>query len=105
MKFKCSCGHLIRDQTDFLSYKAHVIGDKDYNRFHELIDEAIESDDENREKICMNLRYATVKMRRSAWECTDCGRLYFDDAKGELVEYTPRNGKRNRVFDRVDPRS
>src|SRR5436305_1579870 len=29
-KIKCLCGHLIVDQTDSLSYKAHFFADEDY---------------------------------------------------------------------------
>ena len=29
MKFQCECGHIIRDQTDYLPYKAKFIPDED----------------------------------------------------------------------------
>ena len=98
MKIRCVCGEIIPDQTDYLPYKAHVIGDKDYFDFLDAVDEAIESKEENREKLCMNVRGAEPS--RLAWECNTCGRLYLDDKRGNLVEYLPQNGKPNRVFDR-----
>ena len=91
MKIKCTCGGIIPDQTDYLSYKAHIIGDKNYFDFLDAVDEAIESKEEDREKLCMNVRRAEAS--RLAWECSTCGRLYLSD----------ENGKANRIFDR--PRS
>lgn len=98
MKIKCRCGELIPDTTDHLPNKAYFIGDMDYFDFLDKIDEAIESNDENREHLCMNVRQALPS--RLAWECNSCGRLYLDDEHGNLVEYLPQNGKANRVFDR-----
>lgn len=102
MKRKCICGELIRDQTDNLPNKAHVIGDKTYFDFLDVIDEAIESKAEDREALCMHVRYADPSRR--AWECLSCGRVYFDDANGNLFAYRPENGKSNRIFDRPRPR-
>ncbi|WP_127047342.1 hypothetical protein [Pseudorhodobacter sp. E13] len=101
MKIHCSCGAIILDQTDYLSCKAHIIGDKTYFDFLNAIDEAIESKDEDRETLCMRVRRAETS--RLAWECNTCGSLYLSDGNGDLVEYRPVNGKANRVFDR--PRS
>ena len=58
MKIKCTCGEIIPDQTDYLSYKAHIIGEKNYFDFLDTIDEAIESTEEDREKLCNNVRQA-----------------------------------------------
>jgi hypothetical protein len=58
MKIKCTCGEVIPDQTDYLSYKAHIIGDKHYFDFLDTIDEAIERKEEDREKLCNNVRQA-----------------------------------------------
>ena len=41
-----------------LSYKAHIIGEKNYFDFLDTINEAIESTEENREKLCNNVRQA-----------------------------------------------
>ena len=48
MKIKCTCGEFIPDQTDFLLYKARIIGDKNYFDFLDTIDEAIESKEKGR---------------------------------------------------------
>ena len=99
MKIRCTCGEVIPDQTDYLPYKAYIIGDKDYFNFLDTVDEAIESKDKNREKLCMTVRRAEPS--RLAWECNSCGRLYIADKHGSLVEYLPQNGKANRVLDRA----
>ncbi|MEM6465974.1 MAG: hypothetical protein AAF679_05660 [Pseudomonadota bacterium] len=101
MNIKCKCGAIILDTTDDLAHKAHIVGDKDYFGFLDQIDEAIESTETDREALCMKVRRAFPK--RLAWECHSCGRLYLDDAHGNLVEYLPQNGKNNRIFDRPDP--
>ncbi|WP_171209086.1 MULTISPECIES: hypothetical protein [unclassified Ruegeria] len=98
MKILCKCGTVIRDQTDYLPHKAYVIGDKDYFEFLDLVDAAILSKDENRERLLENVRGAEPS--RLAWECNSCGRLFFDAKDGKLVEYLPQNSKANRIFDR-----
>ncbi|MGR3636786.1 MAG: hypothetical protein ACU0BK_12810 [Shimia sp.] len=98
MKIKCTCGEIIPDQTDYLSYKAYVIGDKNYFDFLDAVDEAIEKKEEDREKLRNSVRRAETS--RLAWECSTCGKLYLDDAKGNLIAYRPENGKANRFFDR-----
>lgn len=101
MKIECKCGDYIPDTTDYLPYKAHIIGDKDYFDFLDSIDEAIESKKKNRERLCMDVRSAVPS--KLAWECSTCGRLYLDDKHGNLVSYLPENGKANRIFDRPSP--
>ena len=64
MKIKCTCGEVIPDQTDYLSYKAHIIGEKNYFDFLDTINEAIESTEENREKLCNNVRQAEANRLR-----------------------------------------
>lgn len=98
MKIQCACGEIIVDQTDYLSYKAYIIGDKDYFDFLDAIDDAIESTDTDKGALCVKVRNA--EQSRMAWECNSCGRLYFDDAEKNLVEYVPQNGKANRIFNR-----
>lgn len=98
MKIECICGDTIPDNTDYLPYKAHIIGDRDFFDFLDTIDEAIESKEKNREKLLMQVRRAVPS--RLAWECNTCGRLYLDDKHGNLIEYGPQNDKPNRIFDR-----
>jgi hypothetical protein len=99
MKIKCNCGEIIVDNTDYLSNKSYIIGDKDFFDFLDIIDDAIEDTSTNREELLMKVRRAEPS--KQAWECNSCGRLYLDDAKNNLVEYLPHNGKPNRIFDRT----
>jgi hypothetical protein len=41
MRFTCTCGHVIRDQTDFLRYKAHFLADEDTHVPIELLAETM----------------------------------------------------------------
>lgn len=36
-KFACTCGHVTRDQTDFLPYKGHIREDEDTQKPIELV--------------------------------------------------------------------
>ena len=38
-KLGCICGHVIRDQTDFIPYKARFIRDQDDESYHAYIDD------------------------------------------------------------------
>lgn len=98
MKIQCECGQIIPDAGDRLPFKAHIIGDHDYYNLLDAIDEAIESKESNREALCMKVR--RLFPSRTAFECCVCGRLYFDDKDGNLVEYSAANGDYNKVFDR-----
>ena len=94
----CSRGEGVRDQTDYLPYKAHIIGDKDREKFFEIIDEAITSEERGKEQLIWEVFRADPS--RTAWECETCGRLYFENSEGGFVEYLPDNGRVNKVFDR-----
>lgn len=98
MKIRCTCGDIISDQTDYLPNKAYIIGDKNYFDFLDAIDEAIENKQEDRERLCMNIRRAEPS--KIAYECNACGRLYLYNMGGDLLEYVPQNGKTNQIFDR-----
>ncbi|MGB0902473.1 hypothetical protein [Halocynthiibacter sp.] len=98
MKIKCACGDIIPDQTDYLSYKAHVIGDKNFFDFLDAIDDAIVTDNPDKEFLMNWIR--KLEPGRLAWECLSCGRLYFDGADRNLVEYLPGNKQVNHIFDR-----
>lgn len=42
MKLKCSCGNVIVDQSDHLSYKAHFVSDTTYEQMWREIDALVE---------------------------------------------------------------
>lgn len=92
MKIHCECGHVIHDGTDGLAHKGHVIPDRRWNELADAIDEAVETSDtpRQREAACMRLRVLLNDMARTAWQCTECGRLYLDNADHHLRSFEPR---------------
>lgn len=59
MKLHCSCGNVMADNSDMLSYKAHFIADRDYD----------DRDDSNQGLL----------LERTMYQCWECGRLWVDD--------------------------
>ncbi|ATL69065.1 hypothetical protein [Nocardia terpenica] len=77
MKIACVCGGLIVDNTDYVSNKAHLIADQDW-------DDAL--DDAAGEWHPDNL---ARKWSRLMWQCRRCGRLYVDDPTGTVHRFDP----------------
>ncbi|MBP3460265.1 MAG: hypothetical protein J6K58_13730 [Lachnospiraceae bacterium] len=78
MHFYCICGKRITDQTDFLSYKAHVLPDQDYEDFWNGIDQLVDDETMNhREKE--NIRFSCSSMGRYMYQCPECGRVILED--------------------------
>lgn len=65
-KFQCSCGHIIRDNTDYLSYKAYYISDQD---FYDFLDEL---EGESRD----NFASVAYKYVRDIYQCTKCNNIF-----------------------------
>jgi hypothetical protein len=61
MKIGCRCGALIRDQTDFLSYKAYLVADQDW---FDVLDELATGSER---------RTLLQEASREMWQCTRCG--------------------------------
>ncbi len=98
MKIECTCGHLIVDQTDALKHKGYVVSDVHWFPFWNAVDQAVEETDETQtERACMQLRQQRVF--KQAWECTQCGKLYFDSHNGQLVSFSPDSGGYEGVLD------
>lgn len=74
MKIGCHCGFVIPDQTDFLSYKGHLVADQDVEDFVES-SESQRSVDSSYMRLC--------------YQCPQCGRLYVEDASRVLNVFTP----------------
>ena len=120
-KFRCTCGHIIVDQTDYLSYKGMVIKDQDSENFlsgivgscaslaealqqdrrTEWIDENFGSDYprdlDNSSMINDLISRLSLKYCVHVLECEQCGRIYVQEepAVNSYAEYarvTPRKG-------------
>lgn len=78
MKIGCKCGAVIPDQTDFLSFKAHLIADRDWDDFADA-SEPHSTIDSSLVRIC--------------YQCPQCGRLYVEDASRNLYSFAPEGHK------------
>jgi hypothetical protein len=85
MKFLCECGHVIRDQTDNLPYKAHSYPDQSMEALYAAIDRLMKSPAPS-DLLQRDERMRAIvfpKGGRIMYQCPDCGRLYIAD-KGKL---------------------
>ncbi|QIF01639.1 hypothetical protein [Roseimicrobium sp. ORNL1] len=76
MKIRCKCGAVIPDNSDFLSYKAHVVADQDWEDFEDMIESGKRVD-------------SWFSFVRTCYQCPHCGRLYVEDASRELHAFAP----------------
>ncbi len=110
MKFLCTCGHVIIDQTDYLPYKGQIIRDQHLFEFWEYIrdtiDDYIQAIREGRrdawvkeffgdqyesakdyDVVSTILHRATVKSEPlHIYQCRTCARLYVYHRVGERDE-------------------
>ncbi|MEZ4850629.1 MAG: hypothetical protein R3B93_18845 [Bacteroidia bacterium] len=99
MKIKCTCNHLIIDQTDYLKHKGYLISDTQWFDFWDAIDGAIEqSGPSSKEKEAAAMRLRKKDIFKVLWECTNCGKLYVDGKNGELISYSPDNHHYNQIL-------
>lgn len=93
MFISCACGEKIHDNTDFMSWKAHLLPDQQWEELFDIVDSALETPDKaaRREEIQVKVRDKIRNLFRSAWECVACGRLYIENKGGELLCYAPQD--------------
>ena len=77
MKFSCTCGEIVRDNTDYQDNKAYLIPDEKY----EFALEQIESGESPWD--------ALGKVERVMFQCHSCARIFIDDHEGQLVCFVP----------------
>lgn len=96
MKILCHCGATILDQTDALPHKAHVIPDQVWFDLLDEIDvrviDSLAAGRLDAESAKMQVRILIGDARRSAYECTACGRLFVSGQDHQLHCYEPRDG-------------
>ena len=124
-KLLCTCGNTIRDNTSSLPYKAAFLKDVDCEPFSDwFVGEiqsyvtAVEQGEVHRwlldrgyseEYIALGLDHGNllhdhihgqfIALRRTAYECTACGRLHMETAKdNSFVTYTPGSAGKKAVF-------
>ncbi|MHA7966802.1 hypothetical protein ACX93W_22070 [Paenibacillus sp. CAU 1782] len=91
MHFKCQCGYVIRDITDHLPYKGHLVSDQDFFDLLDEIDKAIENSGpspEEKEEAIMKARSSFYDLTKTIYQCSSCGNLFFDEGN-ELITFSP----------------
>ena len=97
MKIKCICGELIHDVGDNLPTKGHVISDERWFDVFCALDEVITST-ETMETKQTALRTILCRNSKIAYQCSSCGRLYFDSAENESNIYSPEGQASKRIL-------
>ena len=99
VRFVCSCGEFsFLDSTDNRSYVAHLVPDKDLDRFWDAIDDAVEKSgpsERDKAKACMALRRYRA---RTVWQCPRCGALYVEDSSGKPQRFVPESSAVSRCL-------
>jgi hypothetical protein len=124
-KLGCTCGHIIRDQTDSIPYKARFIRDQDDESFHayaadiEHFIEAIKrgeriqwiknhfSDaypDDIPDSHIINdiiMKYE-IKFENTLYQCQNCGRVKIQvQNTNHFTSFTPENDDCLGIFERI----
>ena len=120
VKFCCTCGHVIRDQTDRLPYKARLIPDEDedadFSSLAGVLEAFIMAREAGKQEEFLGSSFGetypqeldlqsiiydllTNKMllsTRSIYECENCGRIFIEKRHEEarLVSYVPEGESR-----------
>ena len=119
-KLRCTCGHIIRDQTDQLPYKATVLPDELRGSFFAWVAEETQSYVEaalanavgdwllakgyKADYVALKLRHGEVlydhianksrELRRDVYQCTACLRLYVQRSGTQrFVAFSPDDGE------------
>jgi hypothetical protein len=111
MKITCHCGALIRDQTDALPHKGHLIPDQEWFPVYDSIDLVIDDVVAGRsdaEAAYTKIRSILGTAARHVYQCKKCGRLFVDDRQHQLHTFAPTSAEtcreilRNRDGDEWD---
>lgn len=84
MKFRCTCGEILRDQTDYLPYKARLVADEDWFDLVDILDELTARGARDPDELTRR----TLHAWRDVFQCPACGRLYLL-AGDQLHEFVP----------------
>lgn len=121
----CTCGHIIRDQTDNLPNKATFIKDKDFEQYlddgQNIVKDAIENIEKGAssqrlhentchfndyvpptwEAIVDNLMRTYYRYKLDIYECENCGRILIQKANSEsFVSFSSESGKYEAILDK-----
>ena len=106
MKFLCNCGHVIRDQTDDLPYKAYAYPDQSmeavYAAIHRLMESPAPSDVLQRDRMMDDI--VSPKGQKTMYQCPNCGRVYIGD-NDKIHCFKPEFGDAPKTLFQVNPSS
>ncbi len=97
----CRCGEILRDNTDNISYKGHILSDKEFFPLLDIADELIESKSPDREALAMEFRRCIggyIRLR-DVYQCYKCGRLLVEGENGEFFSFAPEDHSETRLLD------
>jgi hypothetical protein len=93
MKFRCKCGHVIKDQTDNLPYKAEIIPDQSLEALYEALDEVMNrkkpKDVFERDRLLEPI--SNPKGSKLIYQCEQCGRITIDAFGPRLFSFKPED--------------
>ena len=123
-KLGCTCGHLIRDQTDFLPYKGRILRDYDDEAVHDAVERESEAliaaviagdreswlrrhfregylRDQSNGSVFSNFVSGLLReFFDDGYECEACGRLHVQrpGTDNDFAVFVPEGGKVERVL-------
>lgn len=93
MKFRCHCGYLFADNTDFLRFKGHITADQDLEELDYSVEHYHISERDYIKVLC-NMR--------TIYQCPHCGMIYIDNDDGNFSVFVPAQYvDMNRVSEKV----
>jgi hypothetical protein len=123
-KLGCVCGHVIRDQTDFIPYKARFVRDQDDENYHAYVDdvaafiEAVKGnsraqwirryfsdsypiDIPNSHIVNDIITRYEVKFEGTLYQCENCGRIKIQvQDKNLFASFAPEGENCQNIFTR-----
>lgn len=98
MKINCKCGHLIHDNSNGLTHKAHLIPDLNWEQLFDGLDEIL--DNPTNGDAGTRMRMLFLKFSSCAWQCRNCGILFFENKNNQLQQFNPAEElKHMRLFE------
>ena len=95
---KCRCGHIIRDSSDYIGYKGHIMPDQDEGDCFDRVEEIINSDNPDKNNLMFD--FLCEINDKIIYQCTECGRLYIE-GKEQYYCFVPENHDNKNILKSV----
>lgn len=93
MRIACECGEILRDSTDYLADKGHLIPDQEWFATFDAVDAEVinplAAGTLDPQTAHRRARSAIQRHARLIYQCAACGRLHVAAASGELHCFVP----------------